>query len=157
MLLFDNVPLSVISIVIWGLIIIVSLIVEAETAELVAIWFTVGAIPALVCAVFETPIYIQALVFSGVSVILIFLTRPLVKKFNIKNTIPTNSDKLIGMVGVVKREIPVGGKGEIIVSYQTWSAISNTTKVIEEGSEVVIKEIVGNKLVVEPVEEIDIK
>lgn len=157
MLLFDNVPLSVVSIVVWGITIIVTLIVEAETAELVSIWFTVGAISALICAVCETPIYIQALVFSLVSVILIILTRPLVKKFNLKNTIPTNSDKLIGMTGVVTKEIPVDGKGEIKVSYQDWSAISNTKKLIPVGSEVVIKEITGNKLVVEPIEEIEIK
>lgn len=157
MILFDNVPLSVFSLIFWGVVIVLTLIIEAETTELVAIWFSVGGIPALICAVFETPIYIQILVFSVVSLVLVFLTRPLVKKFNLKNTIPTNADRLIGMVAKVTKEIPVGGKGAVIVAYEEWSAISNISQVIEVEQNVLIKEIVGNKLLVEPIQEIEIK
>lgn len=153
---FQNPTVSIISIVVWAIIIIISLVLEAETAELIAIWFGVGAIPALVCAIADVDIAIQIIVFAVVTVVLILCTRPLVKKFNQKATIPTNVDKLIGMVGKVTKEIPIDGKGEVKVNYQSWTAITNGSKPIEFGAEIVVKEINGNKLVVELVEEFDV-
>ncbi len=145
---------SYVEIGIWGAIIILALIAEAQTTELIAIWFGVGAIPSLVCAIFEVPVGLQILIFAVVSVVLVLCTRPLVKKFNQKATIPTNADKMIGMVGKVTKAIEPDGKGEIKVNFQLWTAITKGTKEIEVGSEVVIKEIIGNKLLVEQVEEI---
>lgn len=156
-ILFNNPTTSIVLIVVWSVIIIASLIVEAETSELVAIWFGVGAIPALVCAVFETKAYIQLIVFAAVTIILIMATRPLVKKFNQKNTIPTNVDKLIGMIGKVTQDIVPNSRGEVVVNYQTWTAITNQNETITTNEEVTIKEIVGNKLVVEKIKEVEIK
>lgn len=155
--LFSNPTTSIILIVVWSVIIIASLVVEAETSELVAIWFGVGAIPALVCAIFDTKAYIQLIVFAVVSILLIAATRPLVKRFNQKNTIPTNADKLIGMVGKVSQDIVPNSRGEVVVNFQTWTAITNQSETINKDEEVTIKEIVGNKLVVEKIKEVEIK
>ncbi len=156
-ILFSNAPLAIITIVFWAVVIILSLIVEFETAELVSIWFGVGAMPALICAIFEVNLGIQIAVFAVVSVFSVLVTRPLVKKFNKKNTIPTNSDRLIGMTGVVVGEIPSEGKGKVKINYQEWSAITNMHTQIPMGTEIVVTEIIGNKLVVEPVKEIEVK
>lgn len=147
---------SIVAIVVWGIIIVVSLIAEFETSDLTAIWFGVAALPALICAIFEVGLGIQVLVFGVLSVILVLATRPLVRKFNKRETIATNSDKIIGMIGKVTKCIEPDGKGEVKVNYQTWTAITSGSVSIEEGSDVVIKEIVGNKLVVEKVEEINL-
>lgn len=155
-MLFNNTPIAITAIVFWAVVIIVSIIVEVETAELVSIWFGIGAIPSLILAIFEQNIGIQFAVFAVVSVILILLTKPLVKRFNQKNTIPTNSDRLIGMTAKVLKEIPIDGKGLIKIDYQEWSAISKTNTVIPVDTEVVVVEITGNKLVVEPVTEIEV-
>ena len=88
--LFNNNTLAIISIVFWAIVIVLSLIVEAQTSDLVSVWFGVGAIPSLVCAVFEVHISIQILLFAIISGLLVLITRPLVKNFNRKNTIPTN-------------------------------------------------------------------
>lgn len=157
LILFENPTITIVSLVVWGLVIALGLIIEVETTELVAIWFSAAAIPALICSAFDTPIYIQLLVFAIVSLVLILITRPLVKKFNIKNTIPTNTDKLIGMVGKVVKEISLNEKGTIYVNYLEWTAITKTNRTLKVGEEVVIKEIIGNKLLVEPIEEIEIK
>lgn len=156
MMLFNNPTLAITMIAFWAVVIIVSLIIEFQTAELVSIWFCVGAIASLICAIVEINIGIQMLVFAVVSLVLAFATRPLVRKFNIKNTIPTNSDKLVGMVGKVTVAIPSDGKGKIKINYQEWSAITKETVLINVGTEVVVKEIIGNKLVVEPIEEISV-
>lgn len=155
--LFNNNTLAIISIVFWAVVIILSLIVEAETSDLVSIWFGVGAIPSLVCAVFEVHISIQILLFAVVSGLLVLITRPLVKNFNRKNTIPTNSDRLIGMTAMVIETIPSDGKGKVKVEFQEWSAISDSHISIEVGTQVVVKEIRGNKLVVELVTDSEIK
>ena len=42
---------SIVAIVVWGIIIVVSLIAEFETTDLTAVWFGVAAIPALICAI----------------------------------------------------------------------------------------------------------
>lgn len=147
---------SIIAIVVWGVVIVVSLIAEFNTADLTAIWFCVGAIPSLICAIFEVGIGIQILVFGVLSVILVLATRPLVKKFNKRETIATNVDKIIGMVGKVVKTIEPDEKGEVKVNYQLWTAISSSSVAIEEGSDVVVKEVVGNKLVVEKIEEINL-
>ena len=157
LILFDNPTLTIVSLVAWGIVIALGLIIEVETTELVAIWFSAGAIPALICSAFETPIYVQLLVFAVVSLVLILITRPLVKKFNIKNTIPTNTDKLIGMIGRVVKEVSINEKGTIYVNYLEWAAITKSTRILKVGEDVVIKEIIGNKLSVEPIEEIEIK
>lgn len=148
--------MSIIYIVVWGIIIVISLIAEFNSTDLTAIWFGVGAIPALICAIFNVSLAIQVLIFAVVSVALVLCTRPLVKKFNQRETIPTNSDKMIGMVGKVTRNIDPDGKGEVKVNFQLWTAISESETTIEVGSEVVVKEIIGNKLLVEKVGEINL-
>lgn len=148
-LLFSSTPMAIITLVFWAIVIILSLIVEFQTTELVSIWFGVGAIPSLICAFFEVSFAIQFVVFAVVSGLLVLVTRPLVKKFNQKSTIPTNADRLIDMTGVVISEIPADGKGKVSINYQEWSAISNSHICIKVGDEIVVKEIAGNKLVVE--------
>lgn len=155
--LFNNNTLAIISIVFWAIVIVLSLIVEAQTSDLVSVWFGVGAIPSLVCAVFEVHISIQILLFAIISGLLVLITRPLVKNFNRKNTIPTNSDRLIGMIATVIEAIPCDGKGKVKIEFQEWSAISATHSLIEAGTQVVVKEIRGNKLVVEIVTDSEIK
>ena len=146
--------IEIVTIVFWGIVIILSLIVEFSTADLTAIWFGVSAIPSLICAFFDVSIPIQLIIFAILSVVLVLTTRPLVKKFNQRETIPTNSDKIIGLIGKVTKAIPVDGKGEVKVEFQEWTAFSKSSIEIPVNSSVLIKEIVGNKLLVEKVDEI---
>ena len=59
-------------------------IVEASTAQLVTIWFAVGAIGALIANVLNAQDWLQWVVFVAVSLITLIATRPLVKKFTKK-------------------------------------------------------------------------
>ena len=152
--LSDFKEMWIVATVIWGLIIILSLIIEFNTADLTAIWFGVAAIPPLICAILKVGVSIQIIVFAILSVIFVLVTRPIVKKFNQRETIATNSDKIIGAMGKITKAIPVDGKGEVKVEFQTWTAFSKSSIEIPLNSTVIIKEIVGNKLLVEKVDEI---
>lgn len=155
-LIFALSTTAIIAIVVWSLVIIVSLIVEAETSELVAIWFGVGAIPSLFLAAFEIKVYIQLLVFVIVSLTLVLVTRKLAKRISDPTT-KTNAEGMIDRIVVVKQTIPSMGKGSVVVGNQEWTAISDSLVDIAEGSKVIIRSIQGNKLSVTKVEDIEIE
>jgi membrane protein implicated in regulation of membrane protease activity len=146
-------PNEVLMIIIWSVVLVGTIVVELETSDLVTIWFTVGAVAALVAAALGVWIVYQFAIFIVVSLVLLFATRPLSKRFMDKEVIRTNADRMIGMHGVVTTEIPFDGKGEVKVSSQVWTAFSTSKTPIVQGTRVVILDIVGNKLLVDVLKE----
>lgn len=143
--------------VIWIVVIVLGIILEEATSSLVSIWFSISAAISLVFAIADFDIYIQIAVFALLSLILVLATRPLVKKLTHNTEVKTNVDKLFGMVGTVTKTIIPDDKGCVKVDFKEWTAVSINNKLIEENTKVVIKGIVGNKLIVDVVEEIEIK
>ena len=78
------------------------LICEALTSQLVSIWFVIGGICAAISCIFTDNILIQSSVFIIVSFVCLIFTRPLVKKITKKKIEHTNSDSLIGRMGLVR-------------------------------------------------------
>lgn len=144
-------------IIVWIIVFLIGVIVESQTPQLVSIWFGIAAAIALVCAIADFSIYIQLIVFSAVSVVLVVATRPLAKKLTNNTEVKTNVDKLIGKIGTILKTIEPDNKGIVKVDFQEWTAISLNGKLIEENTKVVIKGIDGNKLIVDIIEEIEIK
>lgn len=144
-------------IIIWIILIVLGIIIEESTSSLVSIWFSISASIALIFAIADFNIYIQIAVFAGLSLILVLATRPLAKKIIKNSATKTNVDKIIGMVGIVTKTIEPDDKGMVKVDFQEWTAISKDNKLIEENTKVVIKGVSGNKLIVDVVEEIEIK
>ena len=56
----------------WGVLLILTILVEVYSVQLVSIWFSLGAIVALILAVFNVDIWIQFLVFTLVSILSLF-------------------------------------------------------------------------------------
>ena len=157
-LLFLNLETpQIIMIAIWFMVIILAIILEEQTAELVSIWFSVGGIGGIVCALVKLPIYLQFIVFAAVTLILVLATRPLAKKLTKNSEVKTNVNRLVGMKGKLTKAITEEEKGEIKIDYQIWQAVSVDDKPIEEGTKVVVKDIVGNHLIVDVIEEIEIQ
>lgn len=152
-----NIPWNVVMIVVWIAVIAIGIIVEAQTSELVSIWFAISGAVAIVCAIAQLSIPIQIAVFSILTLLLVICTRPLVKKLTKNTEFKTNADKLVGMVGVITKSVEPGERGSVKVEYQEWTAVSKNNQSFLEGTKVVISEIIGNKLVVESIEEIEIK
>lgn len=134
----------------WLILAIVLGVVEAASVQLMAIWFAVGAVVAVIPAVMGASLPVQFIVFLAVSTVLLIATRPLAKKFlNVRKT-KTNADSVIGKVGVVIHRIDnTMEEGRVLVSGLDWSARSEDGEMIEEKEQVVIKRIDGVKLIVE--------
>lgn len=134
----------------WIALIVVFLIIEALTTQLVTIWFAVGAGGALVAHLLHAPEWLQWVIFIAVSAVLLAVTRPLAKKMR-KKVQPTNVDALIGKTAVVSEMIDnTAGKGQAKVEGNVWSARSVDGVKIQEGEEVVVRAVEGVKLIVEP-------
>ena len=129
---------------------------EIFTAGFLIFWVGLGALVAMVSSIFIDNIFIQTSIFVVSSGLLIFLTRPFVNKYVDKDqdNVVTNAKSIVGRKALVINDInPLEGAGLVKVGEETWSAISNTQDVIPKGTKVEVLDIVGVKLVVNPVEE----
>ncbi len=135
----------------WLAVMIVLLIIEGVVPGLVSVWFAVGALAAMISALFEAPFWLQTVWFLIVSIASLCLTRPLVKKYVNSKVQPTNADALIGKECIVTESIDnIAGEGAVKISGQVWTARSTDDSVkIAQGKIVTVKEIRGVKLIVE--------
>ena len=122
---------------------------EMVTVGFLVLWLGVGCLLAMLVSFITDSIVIQTVVFTISSISLIFLTKPLVSKYISKEVIPTNTYSLIGKKGIVIKEIGID-VGQVKVSGEIWTAISDNDTKIEQGTEVEILKIDGVKLVVCP-------
>lgn len=131
---------------IWLIAFLGLLLVEFLTVGLVSIWFAVGALAALITTFITDSIAIQTVVFIVVSIIALIGTRPVMKKFKSIGFEPTNSDRVIGKVALVTKEIKPDEYGEVKIFGTEWLAASD--KKLAVGTKVVVKKIDGAKLIV---------
>lgn len=133
----------------WIALIVVLLIVEAATVQLVTIWFALGAAAALVARLCNASVLLQWVVFVVVSAAALSATRPLVKKFTKQRTQPTNADRCIGACAVVTEDIEnISGRGRVKVNGISWSARSADGTVFKKDELVTVERIDGVKLIV---------
>lgn len=140
----------------WLILAIVFLVMELLTLGLTTIWFTGGALAALICSWLGCSLTVSIIIFFVVSIILLMSLRPIAKKrFNNKR-IKTNAESLIDEKGIVIETIDnLMAKGRVSIAGQEWSARSANDEVkIAKGMEVKVLSISGVKLIVEVVEEI---
>jgi len=137
--------------VFWLVTMVILLIVEAIVPGLVSVWFALGALAAMISALFDSPFWLQFVWFAVVSVASLCLTRPLVKKYVNSRIQPTNADALIGKECIVTERIEnISGTGAVKISGKVWTARSADDSVmIEPGHVVKVKQIQGVKLIVE--------
>ena len=137
---------------IWLIIAGLFFIGEIATVGFLIFWFGVGALIAMIVSLFTSNIIIQTTIFVISSTILIFATKPFVKKFaDVKKT-NTNVYSIIGKKALVIKTIdPIHSVGQIKLNGEVWTAESENNEVIEEGSEVEILEIKGVKAIVKPI------
>ena len=137
---------------IWLIIAGLFFIGEIITVGFLVFWFGVGAIVAMIVSLFTSNIIIQTAAFVISSTILLFVTKPFVKKFvDIKPT-NTNVFSIIGKKALVIKEInSVHSSGQIKINGEVWSAETENDEIIPEGSEVEIMRIKGVKAIVKPI------
>ena len=137
---------------IWLIIAGIFFIGEIATVGFLIFWFAIGSLVAMVASFFIDSIIIQTTIFVISSTILIFSTKPFVKKFvDVKKT-NTNAFSIIGKNALVIKEInPIQAQGQIKINGEIWSAESDNNKIIPEGSEVEILQIRGVKTIVKTI------
>lgn len=126
-----------------------TLIVESATADLVSIWFTPGAVVAMILAIWVDLFWVQLLIFLAFSITLLVLMRTHFKKHPIlvKNE-PMNAEAVLDARGIVVEGIDnLRGTGAVKVKGLVWSARSSDGEEIPADSIVVIEQIDGVKLI----------
>ena len=131
---------------IWVIAFLGLLLVEFFPVGLVSNWFAVGALAALITSFITESVLIQTIVFVVASIVTLFVTQPLIKKFKVTKFEPTNSDRVIGKTGEVTKEIKPNEYGEVVVFGTEWLAASDKKQAV--GTKVVVEKIEGNKLIV---------
>lgn len=125
------------------------LVVEGITVGLTSVWFALGALAAMVCAMLDAPVWLQIVVFILVSGVSLYFTRPIVKKYVNGKVQPTNADKIIGTECRVTETIDnISGTGAVYVDGKTWTARSENDEIIPQGELVTTVRIEGVKVIV---------
>lgn len=135
--------------IVWAIAIVAFGVFEGVTAQLVSIWFVIGAVAALASVAFGASIPVQIVIFTVVSIIALIITRPLVRKhINVKAE-KTNADRCIGQEAVVIEEIDnLSSKGQVKTLGQVWTARSSDASIIAKDTVVIVRKIDGVKLIV---------
>ena len=138
---------------VWFGITVALIITEVATIELVAVWFALSSLVTGIVAGCAPSLSIvwQIVIFVSASVVLLFATRPLVKRLmRKKKGTETNLDLLLGSKALVLEDIRNDyGTGTVKINGIVWTARSADGTDIEKDTFVIIKEIQGNKVLVE--------
>ena len=137
--------------VIWLIAMVILLVVEAMVPGLISIWFAIGALAALISALFHVPVWLQLVWFFAISILTLVLTRPFVKKYVNSRVTPTNADVVIGKDAVVTERIDnLHAQGAVMLDGKVWTARTEKEQVtVEAGETVRVLRIEGVKLIVE--------
>ncbi|MBQ4578546.1 MAG: NfeD family protein [Clostridia bacterium] len=135
----------------WLALVILFGIAEAATLGLTSIWFALGALGAMVVAIFDGALLLQIAVFVVISGVTVWLTRGWgQKRFN-ESREPTNADRILGQHCQVLEDIDNDrATGVVKADGKIWTARSVTGAVIPAGSTATIRSIEGVKVYVTP-------
>ena len=139
--------------IIWLVLLVVFLIVEASTVVMVSLWFAAGSLAALLVSLFGGPIWLQVALFLLVSAALLACLRPMVRKHFTPKLTATNVDAIVGSQGYVTRDIDnLAATGSVRLGAMEWTARSATGNPIPAGTLVTVDRIEGVKAFVTPAE-----
>ena len=109
----------------WLVVIVIAVVVEACTVQLVSIWMVAGGIGALIADLCGAPFWIQTAIFAGVTALALVISRPMVKKVMHFQKVDTNAGRYIGKTGIVTAQIDnTEGVGQVTVLGRVWTARS---------------------------------
>lgn len=127
--------------IIWIIVLVAGVLIEAASFALISIWFALGALAAEIAAVCGASATVQVIIFFAVSIVTLAGTRPFLKKLMPSKYIPTNGELDIGKNAVVIEKIDAdAGTGRVRVEGVDWGARTADGSVIGEGETVVIKD-----------------
>ena len=136
--------------IVWLALLIIFAVAEAATVGLTSVWFAIGSLGALVCALAGGNIWLQLGVFIVLSLVCLVALRPLAKKYLNTRVEPTNADRVIGQEARVTQDIDnIQGTGAVTIGGVTLTARSEHDTLIPAGAMVRVLRIEGVKVIVE--------
>lgn len=139
--------------IVWLVLIVVFLMIEASTVALVSLWFAAGSLAALLLSLLGVSTGLQIAMFVIVSAVLLTALRPLVRKHIKPKLTKTNVDAVVGSTGLVTVAIDnVSAVGQVKLGAMYWTARSVSGEPIPQDTLVRVARIEGVKAFVEPVE-----
>lgn len=141
--------------IIWLALFVIMIIIEASGPALVSIWFSVGALLALIVSFIPgVAWWIEIIVFLVISSACLLALRPICKRYFKRNTLNTNVDSFVGKRGYVIEDIEDLKPGAVKIGDVSWTAIpADSKQKILENEVIEVVAVNGNKLVVKKVEE----
>lgn len=137
--------------ILWLALLVGFLVIEACTVALVSLWFAAGALAALLLQLAGIAFAAQVIVFLAVSVALLLLLRPMLRRH--QKITKTNVDSVIGAIGLVTEDIDnVTYTGQVKLGAMTWTARSTAGSPIPKGTKIRADRIEGVKVYVSPAE-----
>lgn len=139
--------------IVWLVLLVLFLLLEAGTVSMVSIWFAAGALAALVASLCSAPLWLQITLFIVVSTVLLLALRPFVRKYLNPRLTKTNVDALIGTEGVVTETVDnLTASGRVKLEHMEWAARSTDGQTLEPGTRIKVDRIEGVKVFVTPVQ-----
>lgn len=120
----------------WLAVVLVLGVIEVATTNLVTIWFVASGLAALVVSLFVDRFIVCFAVFVLLGVLLLLLTRPVLKRYMAGRRVATNVDRVIGMYGVVTQAVTPLAAGEVKVDGKLWTAVSEQPLAVGDIAEV---------------------
>lgn len=135
----------------WLGVVVLALIVEAQTADMGAICFVPGAVVAMILAVLSVDPVIQIVVCLVMSITLLVLAKTVLKKYVKKNhkVVKTNADAMEGKTATVEEDIDNSrDTGVVKINGQLWSArMEMDGETAVKGDHVTVVRVQGAKLI----------
>ena len=133
----------------WLAVVALMLVIEIFTMGLTTIWFSLGAVAAAIAAALGAPLWVQILLFSVVSVLIMLLVRPFAVKVMDKSRTRTNIEEVIGEQAEVIEDIDnQRERGKVRYRGVEWMARSADGNKIAAGEMVMVESVAGVKLIV---------
>ncbi|MCL2747289.1 MAG: NfeD family protein [Oscillospiraceae bacterium] len=138
---------------VWLGLLVISVLIEGATMDLVTVWFALGSLAALILSCIQPEAWIvQVIVFLVVSSLSLLLLRPLARRGLSLKKEATNADRVISQIGVVIEDIDnLHNAGAVKVGGKVWTARAYTGETILCDASVRVLFIEGVKLIVTPV------
>lgn len=134
---------------IWMIIGIICIVIEIFDPAFFFLSLGVAAIITGLISFGVNSTALQIIIFAVLSFLAFLSMRKLGKKILSNPRSDTNVYALKGKLGLITKEIPEHGRGQVKIGGEEWSAIAKDNQHIELNSKVNVVDIEGNKLIVE--------
>ena len=134
---------------VWIAIIILSVVLEFISMDMVSIWFTFGGLCGLILNLCGASVYAQVIVAIVVAFLSIIFLRKFALKFFDKSKDKANVEAFVGRTCIVEEPVSKDKKGTAKFNGVLWTAISEDELVANEEAEIVA--VKGNKLILKKI------